>query len=120
MTQEQLAQIEARAATAHGFLDEEYEHRSYAYSGDDPYVAVARQARDAARALDEVDIPALIAHIRKLEAERLTAEERELMGRACWYMRDALISKRTGAADRDAQAIMAVRAKIESMEGDEG
>lgn len=71
MTQEQLAQIEARAATAHGFVDEEYEHRSYAYSGDDPYVAVARQARDAARALDEVDIPALVAHIRKLEAVRL-------------------------------------------------
>lgn len=75
----------------------------------------------AALALEEADISDRIAAVRKLgaenerlRAERLTPEERELLKRACLFMLGSLSAKRTGAADREAGAIMAVRAKIEA------
>jgi len=64
----------------------------------------------------------LIAHIRKLEAERLTADEREVVSDAL-SSEIGLLSEYVGKKFGDStefDRLVAVRAKIEAMGGGEG
>lgn len=147
MTDKQLAEIEARAAKAtpgpwvaagEEYIDElpdglwlEPSVQVQAEAGKTRTLATIHVGTGVDEDADFIahareDIPELIAHIRKLEVERLTADEREVVLDALGLKIDALESDAlAGRSEEDvcteeAQEVLAVRAKIEAMGGDEG
>lgn len=134
LTNEQLAEIEARAAEsfpgpwAHG----PESHGVYAPGHQSPRMKpIVEEALSPSEAIfiahAREDIPALIAHIRELEAERLTAEEREtvLGALAGEIAEEAKLALQFGAEtasrkkhDARVDAAAAARAKIEAMGGE--